>query len=147
MQLFTKGGAVTATVAATIDTFGLSILNTQAGASVTLTNDGTISLNAVPTTGGTAALNITTNGGNITYTGKGSVSSSGVKVDAVEMNANGGTIIMTTDAGGTITGGLSGINLKTNGAGAVTIDTSKGGLPRANFLTASRWVLSTARSR
>jgi hypothetical protein len=78
---------VTAVVApgANISGNGLAITNQLIGGDINFTNSGNITLSVLPSgaDGGNAALNLNANGGNISYTGNGTVSDGGVGTSAI----------------------------------------------------------------
>jgi outer membrane autotransporter protein len=147
-QSFNARGAVTAAVTsnAIVDGFGLAITNvpaptetigeivvqapTTTNSDINFTNAGAVTLTTgVPSAGGSAALNLTSSDGNVTYSGNGNVDSGGF--------ATAGVVITTTGAGdatfGTPTTPITGTELanggtgilgRATGAGNVTITTT-----------------------
>jgi hypothetical protein len=116
---------------ALVQVFGLAVTNTQAGGTLAFTNSGQVAQNTVPSgaNGGTAALNLSANGGLISYTGSGAVTSI---VNTVGLNiANVGTGGIDFGAGSvaTVAGatfvGSSGVVL-TTGTGPVSIGLNGG---------------------
>jgi len=104
LQTYNINGTVNATVGSgvVITGNGLAIESTQAGATVTVTNDGSVTANGLvpPTAGGSAALQINANGGLITYTGNGSVA------NTPTASSGGGLAMSNTGTGGIAIGGL-----------------------------------------
>jgi uncharacterized protein with beta-barrel porin domain len=122
-QRFTTGGAVSGTVNAgvSIDGNGLFIDNTtQAGAAsaITFINNGSIkSANAL-----TSALDLQGNGGLISYSGSGTVSSFPLGGNGLNArNQNGGSILIDTGTGAVSSNPGSAIAATADGAGTVTI--------------------------
>jgi outer membrane autotransporter protein len=118
---------VTATVNGLIDGYGIAITNAQTtGTTTTFTNNSTITLTAgVPSAGGTAALNITGDGGLVTYNGTGAVNDGAQGTDAIVITNSGGGINFTSANGAiTASGGIA-ISAADTGGG-VTIDLTGG---------------------
>ena len=133
-QAFTKGGNVAAQVdpSAAITGFGLSIESTQAGANISMNNQGTITNSAgVPgPAGGTAVENLTATGGNVSYTGNGSVTAAAAfPTDALVLTTSGNGVANVGASGTPITGQtFSGVNaiVTSTGAGDASVFLSGG---------------------
>lgn len=119
------GASLTVTAGSTVDGRGLAIQNDGTGA-VTVVNNGTIRSDASPSTLGSAALNITANGGDIDYSGSGDLTAV-AGGSALEVNQTGMGAI-TLDVGGNIsTANADGINVTnafTSGDIDLTVDGS-----------------------
>ncbi|MDO9335636.1 MAG: hypothetical protein Q7T61_04495 [Caulobacter sp.] len=92
---------------------GVALTNTGSGTTV-VTNDGviTVDIGATPTAGGTAAVNLTANGGLVAYVGSGSVINNGV----------GGGVSVTQQGAGALTVNSGGSIVATTGEGVVARD-------------------------
>ncbi|QCI64152.1 autotransporter outer membrane beta-barrel domain-containing protein [Phreatobacter stygius] len=124
-QQFTVGGAVTARVNAgqTVMGEGLWIAADELGAPLTFTNNGAL-------TGSASALHLSSNGGDITYSGNGSLSGISTTGAGLFLNATGAGAI-TVGASGTpvaanFSGG-SGLVAQSN-SGAIAVFLNGGGL-------------------
>jgi subtilase-type serine protease len=113
------------TSGATVDGFGLAIVNNSRGAAdINFTNAGTITLTAgVPTVGGTAALSLLSFGGNITYSGNGNVSSGSFNTDAIDLVTTGGNGSISFRSNGVINATNTGILATNDGTGGINIVT------------------------
>jgi uncharacterized protein with beta-barrel porin domain len=130
IQLFTAGGAVTATVnnGVTIDGAGLQIQSSEAGSAITLTHNGTAT-NSVVTNDGSGinvgAIDLRSSGGTITYSGNGSASNNITTTPftlGLQMDAGGGNISANTGTGSFT--GIVGVGAQTSGAGTIGVTTN-----------------------
>jgi uncharacterized protein with beta-barrel porin domain len=133
----------------TVSGFGLELDTTKAAGAVSLTNNGTISSGP----NGGAVVTLTGNGGNISYSGSGSITGAGGNVFGLELlNTVAGTGAATaTITGGSITAtgnsvfGLGvfssttgGINVNTSGGHSIILDsTASGSTNRGMFIQGS----------
>jgi hypothetical protein len=131
IQLFTNGSPINATIVSNVTVlFGLELIEGAGQVNpvelITVTNNGAVDTPRL----GNPALQIDGNGGLITYSGAGSLSSTSTQKGSVGLkvwNRDGGPISITTGAG-TISGGsgIYAISTGTGGPGFVTITTGTG---------------------
>ena len=129
IQLFTNGSPINATITSnvTVSGFGLQLIQGAGQVEpITVTNNGAVNTQIL----GNPALQIDGNGGLITYSGAGSLSSTSIQNGSVGLkvsNPDGGAISITTGAG-TISGerGIYASSTGTGGPGFVTITTGTG---------------------
>jgi outer membrane autotransporter protein len=126
IQEFNNGSNITAAIGngVVIDGFGLQLLLSNAGGNntITLTNDGLV------TTGQPlGALQLNGNGGDIVYSGAGSVTNTGTGAAIVGRNTGPGAVRINVGATSTIqSAGGRGIDIETQGGPAEVIGTGTG---------------------
>jgi hypothetical protein len=133
IQLFTNGSPINATIVSNVTVlFGLELIEGAGLVNpvelITVTNNGAVDTPRL----GNPALQIDGNGGLITYSGAGSLSSTSTQKGSVGLkvwNRDGGAISITTGAG-TISGerGIYASSTGTGGPGFVTITTGTGSI-------------------
>jgi len=113
----------------TVDGFGLSLISTLAGSTISMTNNGTISTNQV-TPNRALLINAGAPGnfGTFTYTGSGNVTNTGAG-DAMSISNSGtGDINITVSGTSTVSATASGNGIATGGVtGNVTVTVQSGG--------------------
>lgn len=113
--IYTADGDVDAEVTGAVSGKGLAVTTTQGGAAILFENTGSISLLSPATAGGTAALDLNTNGGNIAYSGTGTIGAS-AGTSALDLDAGTGDVEVTIGSGGGISASLTAISGNTLGA-------------------------------
>ena len=115
-----------------VDGYGLAVTDTGGSAlnSITVTNDGTVQINAgnTATFGGSAALQVTGLNAPINYLGTGNIINLGNSGDGLSISTSG-TGAITANVGGSVTSAVGGtaINLQNTGtAGAISVTTTAG---------------------
>ena len=100
----------------TIDTFGLALLATGTTAhTIDMTNSGTVNFNQAAASG---AVNLTGNGGTVTYGGAGAVNGNSFVTAVVLTNTAGGNIVF--NGTGTLAAAQGGLLAITSGSGTIT---------------------------
>ena len=113
----------------TVTGFGLELVTTKVGGAVSLTNSGTINTTSPPLPTEGAAVVLTGNGGNVSYSGSGSVAGAGGNVFGLELNTAGAGAVTVNATGGSITAtgnGVFGLGVFNSAAGGINVTTSGG---------------------
>jgi hypothetical protein len=130
-----------------IDGFGLAVTTTEAGSAIIVDHQGSIVVDAgnTPTEGGTAAFNLTTDGGNVTYTGNGSVANDDGGIGLmIDTGAGAGNIAIGEDGSPVTPDYLGFYALRTNsGTGDQDIYLDGGRLVATNTLGDGIFATST----